>query len=136
MRAVRARNQDYIKFLTRRRPNPISTNPVALVPNMSFLKNAASLKPLFDRVLVQRLKPASKTALGLYIPEKNQEKLPEGTVIATGPGIINTTTGETIPTSVQAGDKVLLPSYGGSPLKIGDEEYLLYSDKELLAKIE
>ncbi|CAN3373453.1 hypothetical protein DIURU_003008 [Diutina rugosa] len=103
---------------------------------MSFLKNAASLKPLFDRVLVQRLKPASKTASGLYIPEKNQEKLPEGTVIATGPGVINPSTGDVIPTSVAAGDKVLLPSYGGSPIKIGDEEYLLYTDKELLAKIE
>lgn len=94
------------------------------------------MRPLFDRVLVQRLKPASKTASGIYIPEKNQEKLNQATVIAAGPGMTNTTTGEVIPTSVKAGDKVLLPSFGGNPLKIGDDEFLLYTDKEILAKIE
>lgn len=103
---------------------------------MSFLKNASSLKPLLDRVLVQRVKAATKTASGLYIPEANQEKLPEATVIAAGPGLINYSTGELIPSSVKAGDKVLLPNFGGSPIKIGEEEYLLFSDKEILAKIE
>lgn len=91
---------------------------------------------MFDRVLVQRLKPITKTATGIYIPEKNQEKLNQGTVIAAGPGITNTTTGQVIPTSVKAGDKVLLPNFGGNPVKIGEEEYLLYTDKEILAKIE
>lgn len=100
------------------------------------MKSALSLKPLFDRVLVQRLKPASKTLSGIYIPEKNQEKLNQATVIATGPGMTNTNTGEVIATSVKAGDKVLLPSFGGNPIKIGDDEYLLYTDKEILAKIE
>jgi co-chaperonin GroES (HSP10) len=94
------------------------------------------LKPLFDRVLVQRLKPAAKTASGIYIPEANQEKLNQGTVIAAGPGITNTTTGNVIPTSVKAGDKVLLPSFGGNPVTVGGEEFLLYTDKEILAKIE
>jgi chaperonin GroES len=37
---------------------------------------------------------------------------------------------------VKAGDRVLLPSFGGNPVKVGDEEYLLYTDKEILAKIE
>lgn len=100
------------------------------------MKNVNTLKPLFDRVLIQRIKPASKTASGIYIPEKNQEKLNQGTVIAAGPGITNTTTGNIIPTSVKAGDKVLLPSFGGNPVKVGEEEYLLYTDKEILAKIE
>lgn len=102
---------------------------------MSFLKSAQALKPLFDRVLVQRLKPATQTVSGIYIPEKNQEKLNQATVIAAGPGVIGPN-GDIIPTSVQAGDKVLLPSFGGSPVKIGEDEYLLYSDKEILAKIE
>jgi len=86
--------------------------------------------------LVQRLKPATKTSTGIYIPEKNQEKLNQATVIAVGPGITNTTTGQVIPVSVKAGDKVLLPSFGGNPVKVGEEEYLLYTDKEILAKIE
>ena len=91
---------------------------------------------MFDRVLVQRLKPATKTSTGIYIPEKNQEKLNQATVIAVGPGITNTTTGQVIPVSVKAGDKVLLPSFGGNPVKVGEEEYLLYTDTEILAKIE
>ena len=91
---------------------------------------------MFDRVLVQRLKPATKTSTGIYIPEKNQEKLNQATVIAVGPGITNTTTGQVIPVSVKAGDKVLLPSFGVNPVKVGEEEYLLYTDKEILAKIE
>ena len=85
--------------------------------------------------MVQRLKPATKTSTGIYIPE-NQEKLNQATVIAVGPGITNTTTGQVIPVSVKAGDKVLLPSFGGNPVKVGEEEYLLYTDKEILAKIE
>lgn len=91
---------------------------------------------MFDRVLVQRLKPATKTASGILIPEKNQEKLNEATVVAAGPGMTNTTTGQLIPTSVAVGDRVLLPSYGGNPIKVGEEEFLLYTDKEILAKIE
>ncbi|EMG49976.1 10 kDa heat shock protein, mitochondrial [Candida maltosa Xu316] len=102
----------------------------------SIIRSAKSLKPLFDRVLVQRVKPATKTSTGIYIPEKNQEKLNQATVVAVGPGITNTTTGQLIPVSVQAGDKVLLPNFGGSPVKVGEEEYLLFSDKEILAKIE
>ena len=85
--------------------------------------------------MVQRLKPATKTSTGIYIPEKNQEKLNQATVIAVGPGITNTTTGQVIPVSVKAGDKVLLPSFGGNPVKVGEED-LLYTDKEILAKIE
>ncbi|CAH6718754.1 10 kDa heat shock protein, mitochondrial [[Candida] jaroonii] len=103
---------------------------------MSFLKSAQSLKPLFDRVLVQRLKPKTQTASGIFIPEKNVEKLNEATVIAAGPGLTHPATGEIIPTSLKSGDKVLLPPFGGSSVKIGEEEYLLYSDKEILAKIE
>lgn len=95
-----------------------------------------TLKPLFDRVLVQRIKPATQTSSGIYIPEKNQEKLNQGTVIAAGPGITDVTSGKLIPVAVQAGDKVLLPNFGGAPVKIGEEEFLLYSDREILAKIE
>lgn len=99
------------------------------------MKNVNSLKPLFDRVLVQRLKPATQTASGIYIPEKNQEKLNEGTVVAAGPGATDAN-GKIVPVSVKAGDKVLLPNFGGNPVKIGEEEYLLYTDREILAKIE
>lgn len=87
-------------------------------------------------MLVQRIKPVAQTSLGIFIPEKNQEKLNEGTVIAAGPGVDDVNTGKLIPVSVKAGDKVLLPNFGGSPIKVGSEEYLLFSDREILAKIE
>lgn len=109
---------------------PINTNI------QSFLKNVNSLKPLFDRVLVQRIKPATQTTSGIYIPEKNQEKLNEGTVVAAGPGITDPTTGKLIPVAVQPGDRVLLPNFGGAPVKVGEDEFLLYNDREILAKIE
>ncbi|KAG7830191.1 hypothetical protein KL920_001829 [Ogataea angusta] len=102
---------------------------------MSSLLKLNSIKPLFDRVLVQRAKAASKTASGIYIPEKNQDKLAFGTVVANGPGTKNDK-GELVPTIVKKDDKVLLPSFGGSPVKIDGEEYLLFSDKEILAKID
>lgn len=100
------------------------------------MKNVNNLKPLFDRVLVQRLKPATQTSSGIYIPEKNQEKLNQGTIVAAGPGATDANTGKLIPLSVQVGDNVLLPNFGGSPVKVGDEEYYLYTDREILAKIE
>ncbi|KAJ3308852.1 10 kDa heat shock protein, partial [Blyttiomyces sp. JEL0837] len=90
--------------------------------------------PLFDRVLIQRIKPVERTATGLYIPEKAQEALNEGVVIAVGPGLADKD-GVVRPVSVQAGDKVLLPPYGGSQVKVGGEEYLLFQDKEILAKL-
>ena len=85
---------------------------------------------------MQRLKPKTQTASGIYIPEKNQEKLNQATVIAAGPGLFNPNNGETIPVNLKAGDKVLLPPFGGNPVKVGEDEYLLYTDKEILAKID
>ncbi|KAI9212481.1 hypothetical protein DS838_002630 [Geotrichum bryndzae] len=94
-----------------------------------------SVIPLLDRILVQRLKPQTQTASGIYIPEKNTEKLNEADVLAVGPGITDIRTGNLVETSVKAGDRVLLPPFGGSPIKIGEEEYLLFRDGEILAKI-
>ncbi|KAH3672080.1 hypothetical protein OGATHE_002360, partial [Ogataea polymorpha] len=56
-------------------------------------------------------------------------------VIANGPGVVNEK-GDLVPTTVKQGDKVLLPSFGGSPVKVEGEEYLLFSDREILAKID
>ncbi|KAI8384193.1 chaperonin GroS [Blakeslea trispora] len=98
---------------------------------MSALKNFV---PLLDRVLVQRIKPQQKTASGIFIPEKAQEALNEGVVVAVGKGALNKE-GQHIPLQVSNGDKVILPSFGGSPVKVAGEEYLLFRDSEILAKI-
>ncbi|EPX70951.1 hsp10-like protein [Schizosaccharomyces octosporus yFS286] len=98
------------------------------------LKSAKSIVPLLDRILVQRVKADPKTASGIFLPEKSLEKLSEGRVIATGKGLMNKT-GTLTPPSVAPGDRVLLPAFGGSNIKVGEQEYSLYRDHELLAVI-
>ncbi|AET40330.1 Hsp10p Ecym_5593 [Eremothecium cymbalariae DBVPG len=103
---------------------------------MSFLKSAKSIVPLLDRVLVQRVKAEAKTASGLYLPEKNVEKLNQATVLAVGPGFTNAQ-GEKVTPSVEVGDKVLIPQFGGSTIKLNkDDEVILFRDSEILAKIQ
>ncbi|WWC69369.1 uncharacterized protein I206_103308 [Kwoniella pini CBS 10737] len=98
-------------------------------------KSIRSLQPLLDRVLVQRFKAETKTATGLFLPSSSTSSpLPEATVIAVGPGAPNKE-GVVSPVSVQVGDRVLLPGWGGSPIKVGEEEYHLFKDAEILAKI-
>ncbi|KAI9009517.1 chaperonin 10-like protein [Gaertneriomyces semiglobifer] len=91
--------------------------------------------PLFDRVLIQKFKAPERTASGLFIPEKAQETLNEGVVVAVGPGAADKD-GVLRPVAVKEGERVLLPSYGGSSVKIGEKEYFLYKDSELLARLE
>ncbi|KAK4516516.1 uncharacterized protein ATC70_011488 [Mucor velutinosus] len=101
---------------------------------MSAANKLKNIVPLLDRVLVQRIKPQQKTASGIFIPEKAQEALNEGVIVAVGKGALNKE-GKHIPLQVNAGDKVLLPPYGGSPVKVAGEEYLLFRDSEILAKV-
>ena len=98
------------------------------------LKSIRSLMPLLDRVLVQRVKAESKTAGGIFLPESSVKELNEANVLAVGPGGLDKE-GKRITMSVREGDKVLIPQYGGSPVKVGEDEYHLFRDHELLAKI-
>ncbi|KAJ9478587.1 10 kDa heat shock protein, mitochondrial [Pseudozyma hubeiensis] len=101
----------------------------------STIRSIKSVVPLLDRVLVQRFKPETKTSSGLFLPSSAASSpLPEASVIATGPGAPDKD-GKVVPTSVKSGDKVLLPSWGGNSIKVGDDEYLLIRDAEILAKI-
>ncbi|KAG0302456.1 10 kDa heat shock protein [Dissophora globulifera] len=94
-----------------------------------------TIVPMMDRVLVQRIKAVEKTASGIYIPEKAQETLNEGYVIAVGKGLI-TSEGKVIASELKQGDKVLLPPYGGSTVKVDNQEFLLFRDSEILAKVQ
>ncbi|XP_065176395.1 10 kDa heat shock protein, mitochondrial-like [Sycon ciliatum] len=98
---------------------------------MSALKRFA---PLFDRVLVQRLNAESTTKGGILIPEKAQGKVHEGVVRAVGPGALRDD-GSRAPMSVNAGDHVYLPEYGGTKVTLEEEEFTLFRDADLLAKI-
>ncbi|RPA73552.1 chaperonin Cpn10 [Ascobolus immersus RN42] len=98
------------------------------------LRSIKALQPLMDRVLVQRVKAEAKTASGIFLPESTVEKLSEAKVLAVGPGGVDRE-GNKVKMSVDVGDRVLIPQYGGSPVKVGDEEFTLFRDHELLAKI-
>ncbi|KAH9838750.1 hsp10-like protein, partial [Rhodofomes roseus] len=99
-------------------------------------KSIKAVVPLLDRVLVQRFKPETKTATGIFLPASaTSNPLPEATVIAVGPGATNKE-GKIIPTAVKAGDRVLLPGWGGNSIKVGEEEFFLFRDSEILAKIQ
>ncbi|RYP06631.1 hypothetical protein DL765_009405 [Monosporascus sp. GIB2] len=98
------------------------------------VRSIKSLVPLLDRVLVQRVKAEAKTASGIFLPESSVKELNEAKVLAVGPGALNKD-GQRLPMSVASGDRVLIPQFGGSPVKVGEEEYQLFRDSDILAKI-
>ncbi|GJJ14811.1 hypothetical protein Clacol_009079 [Clathrus columnatus] len=99
-------------------------------------KSIKAVVPLLDRVLVHRVKAETKTATGIFLPTSaTSSPLPEATVLAVGPGAPDKE-GKVIPTNVKPGDRVLLPGWGGNSIKVGDEEYHLFKDSEILAKIQ
>ncbi|KAB5572046.1 chaperonin 10-like protein [Coniochaeta sp. 2T2.1] len=93
------------------------------------IRSIKSLVPLLDRVLVQRIKAETKTASGIFLPESSVKELNEGKVLAVGPGALDKD-GKRLPMGVNSGDRVLIPQYGGSPVKVGEEEFHLFRDSE------
>ncbi|GMH08111.1 hypothetical protein Nepgr_009951 [Nepenthes gracilis] len=94
---------------------------------------AKRLVPLFNRVLVEKIVPPSKTHAGILLPE-NTTKLNSGKVVSVGPGFRDEE-GKHVPVSVKEGDTVLLPEYGGTEVKLGDKEYHLYRDEDILGTL-
>ena len=93
------------------------------------------IKPLSDKILVQRLEAESKTAGGIVIPDAAKEKPQKGKVIAIGKGRI-LDDGKLRPMQVKKGDKVLFTSYAGTEIKIDGHEYLIMDESDILAVIE
>ncbi|EOD27907.1 hypothetical protein EMIHUDRAFT_373699 [Emiliania huxleyi CCMP1516] len=92
---------------------------------------ARRLVPLLDRVLVQRIEPPTKSIGGVLLPESTQSKLNEGVVISVGPGRRDKE-GSLLPMGVKVDDKVMLPQYGGNEVTLGDEDYVLFRDEDIL----
>lgn len=91
---------------------------------------------MLDRILVQRAEALTQSKGGIVIPESAQSKVSQGTVVAVGPGG-RTKGGDLIPISLSVGDKVLLPEFGGTKVKLDDEkEYQLFRENDILAKLE
>jgi len=93
------------------------------------------VKPLNDRVLVQRLEEMAVTKGGIYIPDTAKEKPVEGQVVAVGPGKVNEQ-GNRVPLNLKEGDKILFGRYAGSEIKIEGEEYLMMREDDILAVVE
>ncbi len=97
-------------------------------------KVATNVKPLGDRVLIQPEDREATTASGLVLPDTAKEKPQEGTVLAVGAGR-TTDDGATIPLEIKEGDKVLYAKYAGTELRLDDEDYLIVSERDILAII-
>lgn len=94
-----------------------------------------NLRPLNDRILIERLEAEQKTAGGILIPDNAKEKPVEGKVIAVGNGKI-LENGNRQNMSVKAGDRVIFGKWSGSEVKIDGKEYLLVKEDEILAVVE
>ena len=106
------------------------------LPKHTMAKNTKiTVKPLADRVLVQRIEEAEEIKGGIIIPDSAKEKPQEAKVVALGTGAVDKD-GKKIPFSVKVGDKVLIGKYAGSEVKLNDEIYLLLREEEVLAVIE
>ena len=95
---------------------------------------SVSIKPLEDRIVIKQVEAETTTASGLVIPDSAKEKPQEGTVVAVGPGRIDDK-GNRVPLDVNEGDVVLYSKYGGTEVKVGAEEYLVLSARDVLAVV-
>src|SRR6202521_3835015 len=93
------------------------------------------VRPLHDRILVQRLDEGEQKIGGIIIPDTAKEKPQQGTVIAAGSGKTNDE-GKRIPLDVTAGDTILFGKYSGQEIKLDGEDYLIMREDEVLAIIE
>ncbi len=93
------------------------------------------IKPLHDRVLVKRIDDEEEVVRGgIVIPDTAKEKPQEGEVVAVGEGKI-LDNGTKVKMSVKAGDRVLFGKYSGSEVKLGDEEFLVMREDDILGVI-
>ena len=90
------------------------------------------VRPLHDRIIVQRLEEAEQRVGGIIIPDTAKEKPQQGKVVAAGKGKAKDD-GKVLPLDVKAGDTILFGKYSGQDIKIDGEEYLIMREDEVLA---
>jgi chaperonin GroES len=94
-----------------------------------------NVRPLHDRIIVQRLDEGEQQIGGIIIPDSAKEKPQQGKVLAVGDGRI-TEDGTRIPLDVRSGDLILFGKYSGQDIKLDGEEYLIVKEDEVLAVID
>lgn len=93
------------------------------------------IRPLHDRLIVQRLEEGEQQIGGIVIPDSAKEKPQRGTVIAAGDGKINEE-GKRVAMDIKAGDTILFGKYSGQEIKLDGVDYLMLREDEVLAAIE
>ena len=94
-----------------------------------------NIRPLHDRIIVERVEEETKTAGGLIIPDTAKEKPQQGKVIAIGKGKV-TEDGKLLGMDVKVGDRILFGKYSGTEIKIEGKEYLMMREDDVLGVIE
>lgn len=92
------------------------------------------IRPLGDRVVLQKKKADETTKSGILLPDSAKEKPQEAVVMAVGPGKYED--GKNVPVQIKEGDVVIYSKYAGTEIKVGDEEYTIVSESDIIAKVE
>ena len=94
-----------------------------------------NVRPLHDRIIVQRLEEGEQKIGGIIIPDTAKEKPQQGKVIAAGNGKVNDD-GKRVPLDVKAGDRILFGKYSGQEIKLDGDEFLIMREDEVLGIVE
>lgn len=93
-----------------------------------------TLKPLSDRVVVKMVELEETTKSGIILPGTAKEKPQVAEVVAVGPGA--TKDGKLVPMTIKVGDKVITSKYSGTEVKLGNDEYVIVREDDILATID
>ena len=93
-----------------------------------------NIKPLGDRVVVKVLKEEEKTKSGIVLPDTAKEKPQEGEIMAVGTGRM-LDNGQKVALEVKVGDRIIFSKYAGTEIKVDGEEYLIFSERDILATL-
>lgn len=93
------------------------------------------IKPLGDKIIVQRLEAEEKTASGIFLPEGAKEKPQHAKVVRVGTGK-TTDDGTVVPFQVKEGDTIILGKWGGTEIKVDGQDYIVMGEDEVLAVVE
>ena len=110
-------------------------SPIHAVTSVHPEAKSMNVRPLHDRIIIQRLDEGEQKVGGIIIPDSAKEKPQQGKVIAAGNGKSNDE-GKRVPLDVKAGDTILFGKYSGQEIKLDGEEYLIMREDEILGVIE
>ena len=97
---------------------------------MTATDTKVNIQPLADRVVLEVLDENQQTSGGIFIPDSAREKPQQGLIVAVGPG--QRIDGQLIELTVKAGDRVLFAKYAGTDVRLGEKEYKIMSEKDIL----